>query len=597
MKHFIRIFLAVAALTTALECAWATGESFNVMWGRNYLHETMEQGKSVFQIGDSLLLVGTHQNETGGRWFSAQLLWLDFDGRALDSALVPFPVSGAYLHHAILNPAGNVVVCGMITNHDGDEIWRTGFAAEISLSARELVWWTVMENPTALDVELYQGCRTTNGDYFFVGKWVTRERLLPLKCWARCDAAGNLLTLDTVGYLVGGDWATAVTATADGGVVIGGWNFDLPARITKLDQNNALVWESWVGPHSSGTWIREIIELPNGDLLYGGDCNRRDLLISLTEENGEEIWFRRLYMDRTQDGHDILYLEAQQRFLLLGHNYDFDNFHGVILATLETDGTVHTLEATRNGNYDVDPFDAVLLPDCTVVVAGSGIWFEGTGGYVDAFYAARYTPDLRDYGPPLPFSLLSPGNGDTMSAAWVEFRWMAAIEEDPYDTVSYSFRCWGSTGEYRANGLCDTLVTIPREQLWAIGGGIIYWEVTAYSSRPDTMTVSNEVFSLRVESPSGSHDPTPLSYEFAFSASPNPFNPSTVLSFTLPHPSPVTLEVFNTLGQTVYRMNFGALDAGEHRRAFNATGLPAGMYLARLDAADLSKALKLMVVK
>ncbi len=46
---------------------------------------------------------------------------------------------------------------------------------------------------------------------------------------------------------------------------------------------------------------------------------------------------------------------------------------------------------------------------------------------------------------------------------------------------------------------------------------------------------------------------------------PNPFNPSTVISFDLPGSSPVRLEVFNILGQRVTTLVNGNLAAGKHR--------------------------------
>jgi hypothetical protein len=66
---------------------------------------------------------------------------------------------------------------------------------------------------------------------------------------------------------------------------------------------------------------------------------------------------------------------------------------------------------------------------------------------------------------------------------------------------------------------------------------------------------------------------------------PNPFNPSTNLSFVISQSSLVTLEVFNVLGQEVARiLNQEALDAGEYEYEFNATDLPSGIYFYRLEA-------------
>ncbi|HEY3294144.1 MAG TPA: hypothetical protein VGL38_01765, partial [bacterium] len=51
---------------------------------------------------------------------------------------------------------------------------------------------------------------------------------------------------------------------------------------------------------------------------------------------------------------------------------------------------------------------------------------------------------------------------------------------------------------------------------------------------------------------------------FILSCFPNPFNPTTTLSFTLPASSEVKLEVFDVLGRSVYQQNLGRLTAGEH---------------------------------
>ncbi len=75
-------------------------------------------------------------------------------------------------------------------------------------------------------------------------------------------------------------------------------------------------------------------------------------------------------------------------------------------------------------------------------------------------------------------------------------------------------------------------------------------------------------------------------------AAPNPFNPSTVISFELPVASFVKLAVFDVSGRDVRAHGCAPLGggntpalqypAGRHRITFDGSGLPSGVYLARL---------------
>jgi hypothetical protein len=65
---------------------------------------------------------------------------------------------------------------------------------------------------------------------------------------------------------------------------------------------------------------------------------------------------------------------------------------------------------------------------------------------------------------------------------------------------------------------------------------------------------------------------------------PNPFNPSTSISYDLKSESRVRLTVFNTIGQEVVTLVDGRLPAGAHRIAWNAP-VSSGVYFYRLEAA------------
>lgn len=78
---------------------------------------------------------------------------------------------------------------------------------------------------------------------------------------------------------------------------------------------------------------------------------------------------------------------------------------------------------------------------------------------------------------------------------------------------------------------------------------------------------------------------------------PNPFNPSTIITWNLPEASEVSLRVFDLLGKEVAVLVNGQLRAGEHRAVFNAGSLPSGVYFYKLDAGKHSLSRKMLLIR
>ena len=69
---------------------------------------------------------------------------------------------------------------------------------------------------------------------------------------------------------------------------------------------------------------------------------------------------------------------------------------------------------------------------------------------------------------------------------------------------------------------------------------------------------------------------------------PNPFNPSTTISFSLPVESNVTIKLFNMLGQEVAQIANSDFQAGNHNLEFNAKELSSGAYIYTLEAKGIN---------
>ncbi len=80
-------------------------------------------------------------------------------------------------------------------------------------------------------------------------------------------------------------------------------------------------------------------------------------------------------------------------------------------------------------------------------------------------------------------------------------------------------------------------------------------------------------------------------------AYPNPFNPTTTISYTLSRALDVRLEVFDLLGKPVRLLEKGFKSSGEHSVHLDAADLSSGVYFVRLSAGSNSQTKKMVVVR
>jgi hypothetical protein len=78
---------------------------------------------------------------------------------------------------------------------------------------------------------------------------------------------------------------------------------------------------------------------------------------------------------------------------------------------------------------------------------------------------------------------------------------------------------------------------------------------------------------------------------------PNPFNPTTNISFSLPANEFVELSVYNVLGQKVATVLNQQMSAGTHSVSFNARGLASGVYIYQIRAGSFVQNKTMMLVK
>ncbi|GMU89772.1 MAG: hypothetical protein AMXMBFR49_19790 [Chlorobiota bacterium] len=102
----------------------------------------------------------------------------------------------------------------------------------------------------------------------------------------------------------------------------------------------------------------------------------------------------------------------------------------------------------------------------------------------------------------------------------------------------------------------------------------------------------------------GGNKPETVVYEYSlYNNYPNPFNPETVIKFSLKEKSSVTLNVYNIAGQKVEQLISGEMEKGFYEKRFNGTNFSSGVYIFRIEAQSLesktiySKTMKAMLLK
>jgi hypothetical protein len=122
-----------------------------------------------------------------------------------------------------------------------------------------------------------------------------------------------------------------------------------------------------------------------------------------------------------------------------------------------------------------------------------------------------------------------------------------------------------------------------------LGTVIRVWTHHAISSLDSW--VFNPTVLLAVEAPAA-----PMSFNL-FHNYPNPFNPSTTISFELPRRTFVSLRIYDILGRELATLVNGTKTAGSYAVQWDASRFASGIYFARLEAGERVLTRKMCLVK
>ncbi len=247
----------------------------------------------------------------------------------------------------------------------------------------------------------------------------------------------------------------------------------------------------------------------------------------------------------------------------------------------EGDDGIHLYKRETEGSGDFTDFGVMTYHD-------NGTAGDQSDDYLTLSGISSFSEfSLSSPNSPMPVEMTS--FSAAVSNGIVTLNWSTATETENYGFEierSSDNRAWNKIGFINGSGNSNSVKAYSFTDETIKEAGTYYYRLKQVDN--DGSFESSEVIETMVELPQD------YSLEQNF---PNPFNPSTNISFTIPEKTEVKLAVFNLLGELVTEIVSGNLEAGYYNYSFDATGLTSGIYLYKLETASFSQTRKMILVK
>lgn len=408
--------------------------------------------------------------------------------------------------------------------------------------------------------------------------------------WSRrFGGAGALVTVKAA--CVDGDGNFYIAGTYTGPMDFGGMTLTYTAFTTnmfivKYDINGDPVW---TGKHTGG--LIEIVGMAtssDGSLViagyhggafdFGGGALTADILnVFVVKYNsaGSHVWSRSFGdVDTQQHCRDVA-VDLAGNIAIVGDFRNSIDFGG---------GTFTTL-----GLWDA--FVAVLDP------AGNHLWSHAMGGtstdraFTVAVDGARNVTVAGHF-----FGTADFGGG--------------AVIADPVDFYA---TCFDASGNHLWDRRFDVYnLGLPNDQEYAVAGAAnLNGDLAFTGSFKDAIDCGGgslggfgawDAFAVRFGGEVSAADDGPAGFEPLLRAFPNPFNPQTQLTYTVPKAGAIRLDIFDVSGRRVRTLVNSRIAAGTHTAAWdgrdtNGATLASGVYFVRLAAPGATRTLRVVLLK
>ena len=449
------------------------------------------------------------------------------------------------------------------------------------------------------------------------------------------------------------DISYSVQNTTDNGYIFAGYtkisgNYDM--YVVRTDSQGINQWTRTYG--GSGSDVANSIQqtIDRGYIVAGVTTSygagSGDMYLVKTDSLGDTIWTR-TYGGENLDDAECVQQTLDGGYILAGYRRPYSggliemflvkiDSIGDILWTRNYGGTddraAHCVRQTNDGGYIIagdNPFYGGNEYDIYLVKTdslGNEIWTRTYGG-LDEDYAlsVRQTTDggyiiaggTYSFGTGLAdfYVIMTDSMGDTLwtrtyGGSSNDFASSVQLTVDGnYVVVGNTASFGAETGDMyliKINSAGDILWTmiyggpdsdvpqcidLTNDGGYIITGCIYYWEYPANAwlvkTGPDTAVSGAPVIEWV------SHPKNFILHP----AYPNPFNPTTNITFHIPYATHTTLNIYNLSGQRITTLIDNRLNPGTHHVTFDGSTLSSGIYFYQLNSGSITKTQKMVLIK
>ncbi len=414
----------------------------------------------------------------------------------------------------------------------------------------------------------------------------------------KTDTAGNVEREYTYGGPLN-DYGYGVQQTADGGyIAVGSYRHsgsDYDAWLIKVDSNGSLEWDRTYGG-SGGDDGHSVQQTSDGGYIIAGGTYSYgviwDVWLIKTYANGTEEW-NRVFGGGGYQAASCVQQTSDGGYIVSGYTTPYHPFPW----------DAWLIKTDRYGNREWD-----------YTYGGGGGEYGASvrqtvdGGFICAGFTDSYGAGLQDFG-----LIKTSQNG---AVEWNRTFGGSGVEEAycVQQTTDGGYIMAGTTSSYGASNKDIWLVKTDAngDSIWTQtfggsgqdagscvqqttdGGYIIAGTTSSYGAGNEDIWLIRLAEEVQyVSEPIHNHS-SDFSLQIPY---PNPFNPSTVLSFQLQAASGIKLAVYDIAGGETAVLVEGFYSAGRHRVVWDASSAPSGVYLARLQAGEFFLSQKLILMK
>ena len=615
-KMKTRIFI-LAIVVLVMLAIGAFAQPPDTLWTRTFGGGGNDYGRSVQQTSDGGYIIAGYTESFGAGNSDVYLVKTDvsgirqwqqtFGGTSFDQGYsVQQTFDGGYIvtGYTFSYGAGYQDVWLIKTEANGDTVWTQTFGEDMP----------------------DEGCsvqQTTDGGYIVTGFTYSNGTVSYDVYLIKTDANGDTVWTRALG---GSDdeWGNSVQQTSDGGYIIAGYNFswttfDVDIYLIKTDAIGDTIWTRTYGGSNDDKGY-SVQQTSDGGYIIAGKTSSygagsSDVWLIKTDANGDTVWTRTFGGDLSDIGKSVQQTE-NGGYIIVGY---IESYPDCDIYLIKTDSNGNRVWTCTFGGSEGDFGHCVQqTSEGGYIIAGSTISF-GAG------FADVYLIRLEGEEPSEVSIILTPENPPIqIPAGGGSFNFGLEIDNGTINNytidVATNVTLPGGTiypilTRYNINLASGATITRNLTQFVPAGApsgnytynGYVYdhttWEILADDSFPfeklagDGLPNHNlgwALYGWDDESAPAASLPT----EYAMiSAYPNPFNPSTTISFEIRDAGFVNLTIYDITGREVAKLVDGLKPAGSHQVTFDGSDLSSGIYFARLTAGEFTRTQKLLLIK